>query len=227
MSDHKRGLESLVLTSSIILSGCNVIDRITEDKKEIELRKGGYNPAHVDSCGPVSLKNLLEKFDISIETKDISKDILKNNEIRNITRTILGLINNEAMRITFHEEINKILKKYFNKENYEIIIKTGNNKELKSILKKSMEQDKNGIVLVKKENNPFTYHYIDFPNLVNPLNYYNEKTVVCKIYLVEEKLNSIVGRLIKSSNDFSRFLDMIYKKYYHASFPEFSLYQGK
>lgn len=200
MGHFFKSLEALILSSSLILNSCNVLERITEDKDKTDLRKQGYDPYHVLACGPASLQELLEKYGKKLEKKDISKEILENGTIGNMLRTILAISDNDAMQITWPWELERMLDKHLGQERYNIHRLTGRLQKMESYLKTFIRKNKTGIALIKQEKNDTNYHWIYFTNPKNnPFTYYHEKdkkgnitqerkTEVIEIYLIEEKM---------------------------------------
>ncbi len=184
MPNLKRGLESLLIASILYLNSCNVVARITEKNEDLKTRNLGFDPCHINSCGPKALHDLFKEYSIKKEPKDISKEILKNNSIGSIARNILAIIDNEAMMITWPWEIKEILEKNINSNMYVISVKSGNNQSLEYNLKNSSIYNK-GIILVKDKSSIFSYHYISLNSGVNLINYYGKNTEICKIFYVE------------------------------------------
>jgi len=217
MLNFRKTLESITLSLSLLSTGCNVIERIKEDRKQTELRKQGYNPYHLSVCGPNSLSELLAKFNIKIEEKEISKEIILNYPKGNLLRTILSFMDNKATMITWPWEIKETLEKYL-KDNYEIIEITGQNEKLFKQLNKIIKKDKKAIVLIKDKNELFSYHWMLSFN--NPLNFYGQNTQLCAIYLIDEKLSRKIPNPIANKDEFILFL---YKNFCHAILPKITL----
>ena len=181
----KKNLESLLLAISINFTSCNVFESISEDEAQIELRRQGYDPVHINACGPKAISNLLEKYNIKKEAKNISKEILENSTTGNILRNIFGLIDSDAMAITWPSELVETLQN--NLAKYQITMKEGAPKEMQNYLKQQTINNKNGIALIKDKIRPFIYHYMEFPNLSDILSLYGNNTEVYEVYTVEEK----------------------------------------
>ena len=182
----RKTLESIIISLSLITNSCNVIRQINEDKRTAELREQGYDPYHSRACGPLALKQLLEKFNINMEPKEISKQILANNEIGDSLRNILGLIDNDAMMITWPWEILSTLEYYLGEDKYAIISETKTPAKMADYIHDIIKENKKGIALLK-DRTSLNHHWTAFPNEHDPLIYYGENTIVCGLYLVEEK----------------------------------------
>lgn len=183
----KKTLDTLIISLPLILNSCNVITQMNEDLKLQELREQGYNPYHLNGCGPNSLFELLSQLNINIEQREISRIILENHPIGNIMRSMLGLIDNESMRITWPWEIKDTLNRYLEKDKFKITVKTGDNTILKSDLIKYLFDNKKGIALIRNYANIFDYHWINFKDQPPPFAYYGKNTVISALYVIDEK----------------------------------------
>ena len=183
----RKTLEALAISLSLITNSCNVITQINEDSKLQELREQGYDPYHAYACGPDSLHQLLLQFNESVEPKEISKTILENHPISNIARSTLGILRNDAMRITWPWEIKDALKKYLENDKYKITVKTGQHIKLKSDLLQHIAENKKGIALIRDYSSLFNYHWISFQSKPSSLEYYGKNTVITALYNIEER----------------------------------------
>ncbi len=210
MLNPKRGLEHLAIILPLILNSCNVVTRITENDENLRLRKEGYNPYHITACGPQALHELLKEYDIDISQKDISKRILEEGITRNILRSFLGILHNESMQITWPPEISDFLRENLDKNNYNISLKIGSDKELKRYLIDITENDENALLLIRNGRKIFGHHWITSKN--DPLNYYGKDTQIVMIYKIEEKFPN-------PEKNPKRFLSNLNKNYIISSFP--------
>lgn len=160
----------LLLNALFFLVGCGTLYNLTENKKAKQERINGYDPLHVQSCGPTAIKKAYLLLGQEIQRKDISKEIRQDG---NFMRSILSIFSHHARSITFPSEIIK----YFESHNFKV----------KSI--KSYNQLKNGdiaIVLIKK-NNTLMYHWVCFPYDINIESFFGAATSVLDIYLIARK----------------------------------------
>ncbi len=183
----KKTLEVLAISLSMIANSCNVLTQINEDSKLQELREQGYDPYHLNACGPNSLHELFSQLNKNIEQKELSKTILKDHPISNIVRSTLGILNNDAMQITWPWEIKDTMKKYLEKDKYKITVKTGEYLKLKSDLLQCLAENKKGIALIRNYNSLFSYHWISFQSKPHPSEYYGKNTVITALYIIEKK----------------------------------------
>lgn len=219
-----KSLEALILSSPLIVNSCNVLERITEDKNRTDLRKQGYDPYHVQACGPASLQKLFEKYGKKLEKKDISKEILERGAIGNMLRTMLAISDNDAMQITWPWELEGMLDEHLGQEEYIIQRLTGHLQKMESYLKNFIRKNKTGIALLKQEKSNLSYHWIYFTNPENnPFTYYDKKdkkgnsiqerkTEVIEIYLIEEKIPD-------PKKEPLRVITYLYKNHYLSTLP--------
>src|SRR3989344_2996638 len=141
----KRFASILLLSGLFSLSpGCTVIHQIAESDVETSLRSKGYDPNHIDSCGPLALEGLLNNLEIREYSQDISRYILKHNLGGSLIRQALGIIDREATQITWPHEVEGYLRKRLGGK-YDIkVISTNLEEQLGNII----NQNKNAIVLV-------------------------------------------------------------------------------
>ena len=108
------------------------------------------DPLHVWSCGPKALYEAINHMQIDpFVTKEKISNHIQTSSLLPI-RSTLSIFDERARRITFPQEILRVLKIY----------------NISTIEKKSLsdiKENESAIVLIKNKDSAFTYHWIFYP----------------------------------------------------------------
>ncbi len=136
--------------------------------------------SHSIACGPRAIHEALEYYDYTNKSnKKISQDILKHGRIHNLMRTLASFVDNEALGITFPEEMIAALKRH----GFEVQVIEGSHEDLEEVIKQAVKDDKIGIVLIKQKKT-LDYHYEMFQTMKDT-RVYGDKTIYINIYLLD------------------------------------------
>jgi len=136
---------------------------------------------HANACGPIAIERALEHYDYTDKTSaDISKDILKHGGLLNLVRTLASLFNDDANSITFPEEMVSALKRH----GFEVEVTQSTHKDLEKIIKDAIDDNKVGIVLIRKKTSDFDYHYQFFQTLEEAKSIYGDAAIYIQIYIL-------------------------------------------
>ena len=146
----------LIIFALVFLCGCGVFDKYNKNKH-------GYYERAYYSCGPLALEKVLK-----VHRNQISKDIQDYNSL---SKKFLSIFEKEAVLITWPSEIKKVCEKY----GYKVIT-------VKELSELDPKKDQ-AVVLVHRKFDLNSYHWIIFP--LESMDYYGDKTVVDKIFLLK------------------------------------------
>ena len=157
----------LIISICLLNYGCAIFH-----SDYLETDNDGHYVNHFHSCGPKALRKALNKLNIKVYEKQLSKEIQSSG---NLTRTLLTLIHYETVQVTLPSEMKKACLDY----GYEVE-KVKNLKELDP--KKDI-----AIVLVTGNVLKGETHWVCFPVDTNITNYFGKNTKIKKIYLLKKK----------------------------------------
>ncbi len=180
-----KSLSSLILSSSLFFnSGCGNLYKkfiIGDNKEALIWYENGYDPIHINSCGPRALHEMFLFFDECVDSEDISKEILQYRTfLRNFSIGIIRMPNANSMGITFPDEIQDTLKRH----GYALEIITGDKEEMLDYLLKMCFFEEKGIVRLKDPNS-ISQHWSEFPP-ETLFRYYGDNSIIVEIYNVRK-----------------------------------------
>ena len=172
----------LALGLSAFLLSCGSLYKKSvcgDDKDALSWYENGYDPIHINSCGPHSLSGLFSYFDECADRQELSKEILENrNALRNFGIGIARTFDARAMAITFPDEMQETLKRH----GYNFKIINGERSEMFDYILKMCYLEEKGITRLKDPNSVIQ-HWNAFPN-DNIFYPFGENSVFLEIYEV-------------------------------------------
>jgi len=156
----------------LMLSGCGILQSAKDPAWVKKERALGFDPYHVQSCGPEAMQKAFSNFGIHIDLESLSHTMQSSLSCGNLMRDILSVFNKQARQITFPSEIKKILKK----NGFSIV-------SIKSLKELNKDED-TAIVLIRKKNT-LTYHWACFPNDKYIKSFFGKDTLIDEIYLIK------------------------------------------
>ena len=156
---------------SFLITGCGLLQQSRESAYMQNLRKENRDPYHVNSCGPEALQKALNKLNVNASEESISYLILSRNGCDSLVRDVLSIFHNGARKITFPDEIMRVLKK----NGYKI-------KKTKDL--KSLSETKDVALVLIKKRWSLNYHWMCFPVDKNILSFFGNDTLLLKVYLI-------------------------------------------
>lgn len=150
--------------------GCNLLNSHSKSS----------DPLHVGSCGPKAIKETLIrynkissiKYKKEITLEEISNDIKDDGSP---LRCVLSFFSEEARAITWPSEV----RQYFKERGFKI----EKIKNIKNLTEKSI-----AIVLIHREGEVDSYHWVSFWKGRNIEKYYGETTVVDFAYVISKPI---------------------------------------